>query len=182
VERTATVVIVERVAVMPVPVVRPASVAVPPAGVIPPIPGTAPCVPCIAPEPIVDNGTIDIYRFDDIVRSVDILVADDLYFDFVFGVFLYVDRGYILEYIFREDCLQDDKAFVTFSGLYNPKVIHLPVSVEVQITERTVGVVEHRLELLQVLSLCEQFSYHLQIESLGDVRTLGGNSDCFIRP
>ena len=97
-------------------------------------------------------------------------------------IFLYVYRGYVLEDILRQHRLQNDQTLVTLTGLYDTKIIHLPVAVQIQVTERAVWVVEHRLELLQVLSLCEQFSYNLQIESFRDVGTLSGNSNCLFRP
>lgn len=97
-------------------------------------------------------------------------------------IFLYVYRGYVLEDIFRQNRLQYDQTLITFTGLYDTKIIHLPVAVQIQVTERAVRVVEHRLELFQVLSLCEQFSYNLQIESFRDVGTLSGNSYCLFRP
>jgi hypothetical protein len=65
--------------------------------------------------------------------------------------------------------LQNDEAFVAFTCLYYAQVIHLTVSVQIQIAECTVRIVEHRLELFQVLSLCEQFSYNLQVQPFGDV-------------
>ena len=97
-------------------------------------------------------------------------------------IFLYVYRGYVLEDIFRQNRLQYDQTLVALTGLYDTKIIHLPVAVQIQVTERAVRVVEHRLELFQVLSLCEQFSYNLQIESFRDVGTLSGNSYCLFRP
>lgn len=84
--------------------------------------------------------------------------------------------------ILGEDSLQNDESFVTLTRLYNAQVIHLTVSVEVEIAERAIWIVEHRLELLQVLSVRKKLSYNLQIESFRDVRTVGRNRDCFIRP
>ena len=105
-ERAVVVMVMESVAVMPVPVMCPAAVYVPPTRVIPPVPRTMPSVPCVAPEPIVDNGSIDIYRFDDIVRTIDVLIAYNLYADLVRGrVFLHIYRGYILEDILRQNSL-----------------------------------------------------------------------------
>ena len=97
-------------------------------------------------------------------------------------VFLHIYGGYVLEDILRQNRLQNDQTLVTLAGLYDTKIIHLPVAVQIQVTERAVWVVEHRLELLQVLSLCEQFSYNLQIESFRDVGTLSGDSYCLFRP
>ena len=162
------------VAMMPVPVMRPTVVYIPPIRVISPVPRTTPCYPVRTPEPIVYNRSIHIYRLDDIVRTIYVLIAYDLYFYLVLRfVFLHIYRGYILIDVFRQNRLQHDQPLAAFSCLYHAQIIHLTVSVQIQITERAVRVVEHRLELLQVLSLCEQFSYHLQIESFRDVRTVG---------
>ena len=170
------------IAVTPIPVMCPAAVYIPPTRVISPIPRTLPCVPVRTPKPVVDNRSIDIYRFDDIVRSIYIFVADNLNGHIVGCVFLYVYRGNVLIDILGEDSLQNDESFVTLTRLYYAQVIHLTVSVEVEIAERAIWIVEHRLELLQVLSVRKKLSYNLQIESFRDVRTVGRNRDCFIRP
>jgi len=67
-----------------------------------------PSVPCVAPEPIVDQRTIYIHRFDDIVYTIYILIADNLYGYIVALVFLHINRGYILVDILCEDSLQND--------------------------------------------------------------------------
>ena len=119
-ERAVVVMVMESVAVMPVPVMCPAAVYVPPTRVITPVPRTMPCVPCVAPEPIVDNGSIDIYRFDDVVRTIDVLIAYHLNADLVGRfIFLYIDRCNILIDIFGKDSLQNDESFVSFAGLYD---------------------------------------------------------------
>ena len=181
-ERAAVVMVMIGVAAMPVPVMCPASVCVPPSRPVTPVPRRMPCVPCVRPEPIVDDRTIDINRLYHVVRTIDILVANYLNGNLVLLVFLHVYGGYVLEDILRQHRLQYDQTLVTLTGLYDTKVIDLPVAVQIQVTERAVGVVEHRLELFQVLSLCEQFSYNLQIESFRDVGTLCGDSHCLFRP
>ena len=119
-ERAVVVMMMESVAVMPVPVMCPAAVYIPTTRVITPVPRTMPSVPCVAPEPIVDNGSIDIYRFDDIVRTIDVLVAYHLNADLVGRfIFLYIDRCNILIDIFGKDSLQNDESFVSFAGLYD---------------------------------------------------------------
>ena len=87
-----------------------------------------------------------------------------------------------MEDILRKNGLQYDQTLVAFACLYDTQVIDLSVAVQIQVTERAVRIVEHRLELFQVLSLCEQFSYNLQIESFRDVSTLCGNRDGLFRP
>lgn len=155
----------EGVATVPVPIVCPAVVYVPPAGIISPIPGRGPCTPSGTPEPVVDDGSVNIHRFDDIVGAVYIFVTDYLYRHLFFLVFFYIDRGYILIDVFRQNGLQYDETFVALACLYNAQVIHLSVTVQVKVAERAVRVVEHHLELLQVFSFCKKLSYNLQIQS-----------------
>ena len=181
-ERAAVVVMMVSVAVMPVPIVCPTVVNVPPTRVISPVPGRMPCVPCIAPEPIIDHRTIDIYGFDDIVRTIDVLVAYYLNGYLVIRIFLNIYRSHILVDIRCKNGLENHEAFVAGTGLDHTQVVHLSVTVEIQITERAVRVVQHILELFQVLSFCKQFSYNLQIESFGDIRIIGRNRDGFICP
>ena len=181
-ERTAVVMVMIGVAVMPVPVMCPTSVNVPPTRPIVPVPRAMPGVPSIAPEPIVDNRSEYINGLYYIGLAIHILVADNLDGNLVLLIFLNVYRGYILENVLCQNSLQYDQALITFAGLYYAQVIHLSVAVQVQITERAVRVVEHRLELFQVLSVCKQLSYHLQIESFRDVRTLGGNRYSLLCP
>jgi hypothetical protein len=104
-ERAAVVVVMIGIAVMPIPVMRPAAVCVPPTGVVSPVPRTRPSIPCVAPEPIVDNRSENIYRLYDVVLTVHILVANYLNGYLVVLVFLYIYRGYILEDILRKNGL-----------------------------------------------------------------------------
>ena len=104
-ERAAVMMVMIGIAVMPIPVVCPAAVCVPPTRPISPIPRTIPSVPCIAPEPIVDKGSVNIYRLYYVVHAVHILVADYLNRNLVVLIFLHIYRGYILEDILRKNGL-----------------------------------------------------------------------------
>jgi hypothetical protein len=181
-ERAAVVVMMPCVAVVPVPVVCPTCVSVPPSRPVAPVPGTVPCIPCVAPEPVIYDRTVNIYRFDDVFRTVNVFIANYLNAYLVLLVFLHVDRRYVLIDIFRQNGLQNDQSLVAFACLYYAQIIHLTVSVQVEVAECAVRVVEHRLELFQVLSLCKKLSYNLQVQALGDVRTVGGNGYRLFRP
>ena len=181
-EGAPVVMMMECIAMMPIPVMSPAAVYIPPTRVISPVPRRRPSVPVRSPEPVVYNGSIDINRLDDIVGTIDVLIAYHLNFHLILLVLLHVYRGNVLEYILSQDCLENDQTLIAFPCLYYAQIVHLSVAVQVQITERAVWVVEHRLELFQVLSLRKQLSYNLQIESFRDVRTVGGNCDCLVRP
>lgn len=80
-----------RIAVMPIPIMCPAVVNIPPVRVISPVPRAMPSVPSVAPEPIVYQRTIDIHGFNDIVHTIDILIADYLNGYIVVRVFLNID-------------------------------------------------------------------------------------------
>ena len=170
------------VAVTPVPVICPTVVCVPPSGPVSPVPRAMPCVPIRTPEPIVYQRTVNIYRFDDVGRTIYILIAYYLNAYLIRLVFLYIDGGYVLIDIFRQNGLQNDQSLVAFACLYYAQIIYLTVSVQVEVAESAVRVVEHRLELFQVLSLCKKLSYNLQVQALGDVRTVGGNGYRLFRP
>jgi len=181
-ERTPVVMMMPCIAMIPIPITCPAVMYVPPTRVISPIPRTCPCIPCVAPEPIVYIGSIYIHRLDDVSRAIYIFIAYYLYRYIVGLVFLYIYRGYVLIDIFGQDSLQNNQALVTLSRLYNAQVIHLSVAIQIQITKCAVRIVEHRLELFQVLSLRKQLSYNLQIKPFRDVRTVGRYSYCLICP
>ena len=181
-ERTPVMVTMPCVTVIPIPVSRPAMMNVPPTRPISPIPRTMPCVPCRTPEPIVYQRTVNINRFDDVIDAIYVFIADHLYGHVVTLVFLHVYRGYVLVYILCEDCLQNDQTLVAFSCLYYAQVIYFTVSIQVEVAERAIRVVEHRLELLKVLSLCKKLSYNLQVQTFGDVGTVGRNRYCLVCP
>ena len=104
-ERAVVVMMMERVAVMPVPVMRPAAMNIPPTRVISPVPRAMPCAPIRTPEPVVDERPIDIHRFDDVVDAVHVLIAYHLYRHIVRFVFLHIDGGNVLINILCEDSL-----------------------------------------------------------------------------
>lgn len=147
--------VVERIAVVPVVVIRPDGVRIPPARVVTPVPRRRVGVPVGSPEPVVDDRLVDIDGLDDIVRPVDILIADYLHGYFLRLVFLHIDGSHILIDVFGEDGLQDDKPFAAFAHFHYTDIVDLPVAVEVEVAECRVGVVEQLLKLLEVFRLCK---------------------------
>lgn len=95
-ERAVWIVIVVPIAVVPIEEWIDAVVWTPPTRPISPIIRRMPADPCRSPEPIVDQWSIDIDWFDDVVCAIDILVANYLYGNLVVVVFLYKDRRNIL--------------------------------------------------------------------------------------
>lgn len=71
-----------------------------------------PTYPRRPPEPIVDHWTIDIYRLDDIVLAIDILITHYLYGDLILLVFLHKDRRHILVNILCQDGLDNHQVAV----------------------------------------------------------------------
>jgi hypothetical protein len=134
-----------------------------------------PCHPRCSPEPVVDIWTVDIYRFDDIVRTIDILIPHHLYRDLVFLIFLHEDRCHVLVNIFCQYGLYHYQVTIAVGGLYHAQVIHFAIAVEVEVRECRIGVIEHLLELLQVFGLSEQGSHSLEVEVLRDVGGSCGN-------
>ena len=174
------VTMVESIAVVPIVVVCPNRVRIPPSGIVTPIPRRCIGIPIRSPEPIVNDRLIDIYRLNNIVGSIDIFIANNLYGDFVRLVFLHIDGGNILVDVLGKDGLEDDKARFALAYLHHADVVNLAVAVEVEVAESGVGVVEQLLKILQVLRLCEEFRHHFEVQSLGDVSTIGRNRNRFV--
>jgi hypothetical protein len=89
-----------------------AMVWMPPMWIVSPIVWRMPTYPRRPPEPIVDHWTIDIYRLDDIVLAIDILVTHYLYGDLILLVFLHKDRRHILVNILCQDGLNHHQVAV----------------------------------------------------------------------
>lgn len=160
------VVVMVGIAVVPIVIIRPDAMCIPPRGIVAPIPRRGVSVPIGTPEPVVDDGLVDIHGLDDIVGAVDILIPDDLDGNLVRLVLLNIYRCHILVDVFRQDSLQDDKAFLAFSHFHHADIVNLAVAVQVEVAERRVGVVEQGLKLLKVFGLCKKFRYYLQVKPL----------------
>jgi len=145
----------ERIAVVPIPIVCPTVMIVPPGGVIAPVPRRVPSVPSGTPEPIIYYRTIDVNRLDDIIGAVHIFITYYLYRYIVGFIFLDINGRYILVDILSKDSLEHNESFASFACFHDAKVIHLAISIEVEIAESAVRVVEHHLELLKVFSFCK---------------------------
>lgn len=157
--------VVMPIAVVPIYIRCDAVVGVPPAGPVVPVVRRVPAHPVGAPEPIVDVGAIDINGLDDVVGAIDVLIADDLHGNTLcIRVFLHENGGYVLIDVLCQHRLNDHEVAAAVSGLDDTQVVHLPVSVEVEVGEGRVGVVEHLFELFEVFGLPEQRCHRLQVE------------------
>ena len=168
-ERTAVVMVMIGVTVMPVSVMSPTCVEVPPTRPVVPVPRAMPCIPCVAPKPIVDYGSENINRFYYVIGSVHIFIADYLNRNLIFLVLLYIYRGNILEHILCQYSLDNNQVLVVSGCLYHAQIIHHSFTVQVKIGESGVRVIEHGFELLNVLNRAEQCSHRLQIKRLAYV-------------
>lgn len=101
-------IMVEVIAAVPINEVGIAAPSEPPSGVVTPVPGRIPACPIRTPKPVVDNRPVDIDRFNHIVFSVDIFVANDLHGDIIGFVLFDIDGCYILIDVLGKHCLQDD--------------------------------------------------------------------------
>ena len=108
VETAAIVIVVVVIAAVVVCAVTYASVRSPPTRPIAPVPRRMPAVPSRTPKPVVDNRSIDIHRFDDVVFAVDILIAYHLYRDVICLIFLYIYTGNVLVDILCQNRLEHD--------------------------------------------------------------------------
>lgn len=70
--------------------------------------------------------------------------------------------------------------FVSFSRLYDANIIHLTVTVEVEVGDMRLFVVQLLLESLKVFRFAEKGSYGFEVQSSGDVRVVGCYRDCFV--
>lgn len=91
----------------------------PPMWIVSPIVWRMPTYPRGAPEPIVDHWTIDIYRLDDIVLTIDILITNHLYGDLILLVFLHKNRSHILVDILCQDGLDNHQVAVVIGCFDN---------------------------------------------------------------
>lgn len=117
--RTDRMVIMVPIAVIPIQEWINAMERMPPMWIISPIVWRMPTYPRRPPEPIVDHWTIDIYRLDDIVLTIDILITNHLYGDLILLVFLHKDRSHILVDILCQDGLDNHQVAVVIGCFDN---------------------------------------------------------------
>ena len=182
-ERAVRMAVVPVVAVCPIVVVGAASPSVPPVRVVTPVPRRSPACPERIPEPVVDIRTVDIYRFDDVIGTIDVLITDNLCTDLsCCFILLHVDGCHILEHILSQYGLDNNQVLIVGRRLNYPQVIHYSVTVQIKIGKSGVGVIEECLKFLHVLNRSEQGSHRFQVERLAYVLRVGSNRDGLICP
>jgi hypothetical protein len=150
--------------------------------IVSPIVRRMPAYPRWAPEPIVNNWLIDIYRFNDIISTIYILIAYHLDSNgLALLLFLEEDRCYILIDIFSKNRLYNNKVSVGVCSLNDAQVIYLSISVKVKVGVSRIWVIEHGLKFLKIFRFAEKHSYGFEIKVLRDVCRSSSNSDRFVR-
>jgi len=154
-ETAAVVMMVEVMAVVPICPIMNGMPRVPPTRPITPVPRRTPAHPIRSPEPIIDNGSIDIHGLNDIILAIYILVTDNLYGYVIGFVFFHVDGRNVLIDVFGEHGLQHYQMFVAVGCFNDANIIDVTVAVEIQIDKSGIRIVEPLFEILQVFGLAE---------------------------
>lgn len=148
--------------------------------VVPPIVGRMPSHPSRSPEPVVDDGTVEIDRFDDVVVAIEVRVTDHLDGDRPVLFALHVDGSHVLIDVLCQHGLQDNQAVLALAYLNDAQIIHIAVTVQVEVVQMAFFRIEFLFELLEVIHFAEQSGYGTEVEALGDVLTGRGDGDCLI--
>lgn len=149
---TARIAMVERIAVVPIPMMIPTRMNIPERRIVAPIVRRGPANPTRSPEPIVDDRTVDIHRLNNIVFTIDIFISHDLHLHIVRLILDDKDRCYILVDILGQDSLQDDQVLRTGTGLNHTDIVDIAITIEIQVGKSRIRVVEDSLKLLKVSS------------------------------
>ena len=147
-ERAVWIMVVMPIAVIPIQMRCNAIVRTPPTWPIAPVVRRVPCHPCRSPEPIIYHWTVDIYRLNNIVRTIYIFVAYHLHSDLLLLILLHIDRSYILIDILCQHRLNHYQVAIIVSRFYHTQVIHFTIAIEVEVGESRVWVIEQRLKCL----------------------------------
>ena len=103
-----------------------------------------------SPEIVVDDRFGDIHGFDHVVDAIDILIAYYLHTDLLIFVTLEIDRCYILVDVFCQYSLHEDYMHIVYSRLHHTQVVNESVTIEVEVRDTSIDVVDFLLKLLKV--------------------------------
>ena len=141
VKTAAIVMMMKIIAMVIVVMITYAGIRSPPTRPVVPIPRRVPASPVRTPKPIVNNRSVDIYRFYHIVRTIDIFIADNLYRDIVGLIFFHIYTGHVLVNVLSQNSLQHDQVLVAACCLYHTDIIHISVAVKIQVHQSLLRVV-----------------------------------------
>ena len=146
--RAVWVMMVIPIHMLPIHVVSNAVIWTPPYWPIIPVEWRMPAYPRWSPKPIIDHRAVDIYRLNDIVCAIYILITNHLYsYRLCRFIFLYEDRCYILIDIFSQYGLYHYQVAVLVRSLNHAQIIHITITIQIQVGECRIWVVEHLLKL-----------------------------------
>ena len=86
--------------------------------------------------------------------------------------------GDVLIDILRQDCLDKEHVGIPVNGFQNPQIIHVPVSVQIQIGNHIGRIVEQVLEFLDSGGLGERGCDRLQVQAQRYVIVRGCDPGC----
>lgn len=140
-----------------------------------PVPRRRPRTIFLHQEMAEDLRRHNISRFHNIVRTVDIRRTDNLYIGLSNGRHLCHHRSHILIDISRQYGLNKEHVRIAVHGLQHAQIIYITVTVQVQVRQHIIGVIQQRLKLLYRSGLRKSSTYRLQIQIQRYIRTDGGH-------
>lgn len=142
-------VVVMPIDMLPIQVVCNAVIWMPPYWPIVPIEWGMPCYPRWTPKPIVNHRAIDIYGLNDIICTIDILIAYHLHcYRLRLRIFLHKDRSHILINILRQYSLNHYQMTFLICCFYHPQIIHITIAIQVKVRKCRIWIIQHLFKLL----------------------------------
>jgi hypothetical protein len=101
---------------------------------------------------------------DNVVRTVDLFIADDLCCHVFIADLLELDGRDVLLFVFGEGDAKDEDMGLTLDLLDDAHVVDLVIAVEIQVVDLAVGVVDRLFEGLEALRRAERIEGPREIE------------------
>ncbi len=122
----------------------------------------------------IDSRSLDEDRLYDVVGTVDIGRANDLYIGSSV-VHLHNEGCHVLIDILRQNSLEHEHVIVSIDSLHHTDVVDPTVAIEVEVRDHVAGRIKDTLELSNRVRLCESRSYGMQIEVETEIARHGRN-------
>lgn len=107
------------------------------------------------PEKIIDQWSVYINWFENVIRTINVFITHYLYGNFLLVAYININGGNILENILTQHGLNYHKVHLFFIGFNNTKVINIPIVIEIEVRDLTLGIVEHRFKIFQIFCFTE---------------------------
>jgi len=137
---------------------------VPVGWIVAPVVWRIPSVVSRSPEPGEYRRHVNVNRFDDVVRAVDVRITNYLYIISAVASALNYDGSHILKHIVTNYCLKHYKVRVSFGSFDYTKIIHLSVAVQVKVVNTGFIIIDSSLEFFQIARVCKYVSYRSQVK------------------